>query len=183
MSKKIKQMEMAALRTTFQDVRDLVVLTVSGVDSQTDNQMRLSLRKKNIRLQVVKNSLTRRVFDEMGMKVSKYWEGPTLLAWGAGSLSELSRELDALARKNKNLKFKGAVSEGLEIGFDQALKMPTKAEALGRIVSLVQSPITRVLSQVQAPASRIMGQLKTLAEKAPGEGGAPADAAAAPAAG
>src|SRR5438874_4652301 len=100
MSKQIKQMEMDSLKATFQDVRDLVVLTVQGLNSQLENQLRLALRKKSIRLQQVKNSLTRRVFDELGMRVSSYWEGPTTLAWGAGSLAELSRELDTLFKKN-----------------------------------------------------------------------------------
>jgi len=180
MSKQIKQMEMDTLKQTFQNVRDLVVLSPSGVSAQSDNQMRLTLRKKNIYMQVVKNSLTKRVFDELGMRVTKFWEGPTLLAWGAGSLSELSRELEGIVRKNDKIKVKGAVSEGQEIDFATALKMPTKAEAIGRIVGLVLSPMTRVLSQVQAPAGRIMGQLKTLAEKAPaaeGEGEAAAPAA------
>src|SRR4051812_5094542 len=115
MSKQIKQMEMDTLKQTFQNVRDLVVLSPSGVSAQADNQMRLSLRKKNIYMQVVKNSLTKRVFDELGMRVTKFWEGPTLLAWGAGSLSELSRELEGIIRKNDKIKVKGAVSEGQEI--------------------------------------------------------------------
>ena len=44
MSKKIKQMEMDALKATFQGVRDLVVLTATGVDCQSDNTLRLGLR-------------------------------------------------------------------------------------------------------------------------------------------
>src|ERR1700674_4713556 len=106
MSKQIKQMEMDALKQTFQGIQDLVLLTVSGMNSQVDNQMRLTLRKKNIRLQVVKNSLARRVFEEMGLQVAKYWEGPTTVAWGAGSLAELSRELDTLFKKNDKVKVK-----------------------------------------------------------------------------
>src|SRR4051794_15984771 len=103
MSKQIKQMEMDVIKHTFHDVRDVLVLTIVGVDSQTDNQMRLALRKKKIYMQVVKNSLTRRVFDELGMKVSSCWQGPTTLAWGSNSLSELAREFEGLAKKNKKI--------------------------------------------------------------------------------
>src|SRR5919201_1488619 len=127
MSKQIKQMEMDALKQTFRDVRDLVILSHHTLSCQADNQLRAALRKKDIRLQVVKNSLARRVFDEIGLKVSRCWEGLTMLAWGAGSLAELSKELDALVRKNdKALKVKSAVSEGQEIDFKQALAMPTR---------------------------------------------------------
>ena len=85
MSKQIKQMEMDALKETFQGVRDLVVLSVSGgVNCQMDNQFRAKLRKKDVRLQIVKNSLTRRILDELGIKVgaaSRFWQGPSLVAW------------------------------------------------------------------------------------------------------
>src|SRR5947209_16782771 len=135
MSKQIKQMEMDALGRAFEGVRDLVALSISGLDARADNQLRLSLRKKNIRLQVVKNSLARRVLGEMGVTAEKIWEGPTTLAWGATSLAELSRELDEIRRKNdKFIKPKGAVADGQEVTFEQALKMPTKAEAIGRVV-------------------------------------------------
>src|SRR5215470_9275970 len=107
MSKAIKQMEMDALKNTFKDVRDLVVLSVTGVDCQADNKLRLSLRKKNIRLQVVKNSLARRVFGDIGLGVapdSPYWTGSTVMAWGSNSIAELSRTIDAevqdLVKKN-----------------------------------------------------------------------------------
>jgi large subunit ribosomal protein L10 len=165
MSKQIKQMEMDALKRQFQDVRDLVVLTSTKVNAQTDNQLRLGLRKKNIHLQVVKNSLTKRVFDELGIKLSRCWEGPTVLAWGAGSLAELSKELDAIAQKNANIKVKVAVSEGQEIDFRQALAMPTRAEAIARVVGLALAPAARLVSMLQAPGGQIAAQIKTLAER------------------
>jgi large subunit ribosomal protein L10 len=176
MSKQIKQLEMDALGKAFRDVRDLVALSVVGLDSRADNQMRLSLRKKNIRLQVVKNSLTRRVFGELGLNATKIWEGPTTLAWGATSLAELSRELDEVRKKNeKFIKAKGAVADGQEVTFEQALKMPTRAEAIGRVVMLALAPAGRLLSQIRGPASQVASQIKTLSEKAEGE--KPAEAA------
>lgn len=176
MSKQIKKMEMDSLGKTFQEVRDLVVLSVSGVNAQVDNQMRLTLRKKNIRLQVVKNSLIRRVFSDLGMNISGdgFWTGPTVLAWGSTSISELSREVDGVIRKNDKIKVKGAIADGQEVTFKQALSMPTRAEAIGRVVSLALSPAARLVSQLLAPASRVASQIKTLSEKAaPAEGGTP----------
>jgi large subunit ribosomal protein L10 len=181
MSKQIKQMEMDALKQAFQDVRDLVVLSVSGLNATADNQLRLGLRKKNIRLRVVKNSLARRVFTELGVKTpDQYWEGPTTLVWGASSLADLSKEIDGIAKKNeKAIKVKGALAEGQQVTFKQALAMPTRAEAIGRVVMLALSPARRLAGQILGPASRVCGQVKSLKDKP--EGGAPAEPAAAPA--
>lgn len=182
MSKLIKQMEMDALKQTFQDVRDMVILSASKVSCQADTQLRAALRKKNIRLRVVKNSLARRVFNEIGMTVTKCWEGPTMLAWGSNSLAELSKELETLTKKNDKIKVKGAVSEGQEIDFKRALAMPTKPEAIGRVVALAMGPAARVLSQVLSPGAQLAGQIKTLSERA-AEEAPPAEGAPAPAAG
>jgi large subunit ribosomal protein L10 len=178
MSKQIKQMEMDALQQTFKGVRDLVVLSVTGLTSQTDNQMRLSLRKKNIRMQVVKNSLARRVFEQLGVNTGEVWAGPTTVAWGSSSVAELSKEIDAVARKNdKTMKVKGAVADGQPVPFDRALKMPTRAEAIGRVVMLALAPASRLVSQIRGPASAVASQIKTIREK---KEEAPAEGAAAP---
>src|SRR5436189_4470312 len=129
MSKVIKKMEMDALKSTFKDVRDLVVLSSDKLTCQIDYGMRASLRKKKIHVQMVKNTLARRVFGELGMNVEKYWAGNTLIAWGGSSLAELSKDVDELVKKNaKLLKVKGAISEGQEIDFKVALSMPTRTE-------------------------------------------------------
>ena len=157
MSKIIKQMEMDALKQTFRDVRDLVALSTVGLNCQKDNQLRLTLRKKNIRLQVVKNSLARRVFDGLGLRATRFWEGPTTIAWGGNSLADLSRELDTLLKKNDKVKFKGAVADGQEVTFEQALKMPTRTEAIGRVLMLALSPAARLVGQILGPAGRVSG--------------------------
>lgn len=180
MSKVIKQMQMDAMKARFDGVRDMVFLTIVGLNSQIDNQTRLALRKKKIYLHVVKNSLARRVFTDMGMTINNGWAGPTTVAWGAGSLSELSRELETLIKKNKQITPKIAVSEGQEVSFEQAVKMPTRAEAVARVIMLALAPASRIASQLAAPSGKIASQVKTISEKkeeaAPAEG-APAEAA------
>jgi ribosomal protein L10 len=169
MSKRIKQLEMDALKKTFQGVQDMVLLSSIGVNCHTDNQLRQGLRKKKIRLQVIKNSLARRVFEEIGIKLAGCWEGSTAVAWGAGSIAELSRELHGLIKKNDKIKVKTAVLEGQEIPFQKALQMPTRAEAIGKVIALALSPASRILGQITSPASRIVGQIKSLGNKKEGE--------------
>jgi large subunit ribosomal protein L10 len=169
MSKVIKQMQMDSLKQTFQGIRDLVMMSVSGLDCQQDNKLRLALRKKNIRLQVVKNSLARRVFGEMGLNLESALVGPTTLAWGSTSVAELAKELDTLFKKNDKVKFKGALADGEPITFEQAIKRPTRAEAIGRVVMLALSPARRVAGQILGPASRVAGQVKSIGEKGEGE--------------
>src|SRR5262245_56639416 len=98
MSKVIKQMEMDAMKSTFSNVRDMVVLTTDKLSSQGEYTLRASLRKKGVRLKMVKNSLCRRVLKELNFSVpdkSDYWKKPTVLVWGGNSIAELSCEIEA----------------------------------------------------------------------------------------
>jgi large subunit ribosomal protein L10 len=181
MSKHVKQMEMDTLKKAFHGVRDLVILTVSGVDSQADNTMRLGLRKKKIYMHVVKNSLARRVFDELGLKTATPWQGPTTVAWGADSIAELSKEIDGLLKKNKKMQVKTAIADGTEVTFQQALKMPTRPEALGRVLMLALSPARRIVGQILAPGGKVVGQIKSLKDRPEATPAAEASPEAAPA--
>jgi len=184
MSKAIKQMEMASLTNTFKDVRDLVVLHVKGLNSLGDYNLRATLRKKKIRLQVVKNSLTRRVFTELGITVdanSPVWKDTTVLAWGANSIAELSRTIESELKNPKTAKLykdtvtiKGAFADGQPVTFKQATEYPTREEAIASILGAILSPGSQIAGCLLAPGGQIAGQIQTLSEKKEEEGAAPA---------
>jgi len=190
MSKVMKQMEMASLKNTFKDVRDLAVLSVKGLPAQTgEAALRTNLRKKKIRLKVVKNSLARRVFSELGLSISpesKYWEGPTMLAWGTSSVAELCQEIDKELKLPKTAKLfaekvkkKGAVADGQEVDWDTAVKMPTRVQAIAQILGMILGAGSAIAGCLVGPGNQIAAQVQQISEKtgegepgasAPGEG-------------
>src|SRR5262249_27701568 len=173
MSKQIKQMQMDALAKSFEGVQNMVLLTASGIDAQTDNKMRLDLRKKNITMMMVKNSLVRRVFGKLGITLEdKTWLGSTVVAWGAESVKELSKEIETHLKNDKlkdKLKVKTALAEGQVVAFEKALKMPTRKEAIGEIIAAALGPASSIASALTSPASQLASQLQTIAEKKPEE--------------
>jgi large subunit ribosomal protein L10 len=176
MSKVIKQMEMSSLAQSFQGVRDLVVLSVKGLSGQADHGLRMALRKKNIRLQVVKNSLTRRVFHEMGLRIaddSPYWLGPTTMAWGTESAGELGRAIDAELKNPKlaaaykdKVAIKGGIVDGQAIDFNTMKAMPTRAEAIAGVLAAIMGPYNAIVGCLTSPGGQVAGQIQSIAEKA-----------------
>jgi ribosomal protein L10 len=138
---------------------------------------------------MVKNSLARRVFDELGIKVaadSPYWVGTTWIAWGPESVAELSKELDRQVLRNAQLKdkvkVKGAIAEGNAVPFSVALTLPTRTEAIGAVLAALLGPASQIVSQIIGPANQIASQVQTVSEKAAPEAPAAAEPAAAEAA-
>jgi ribosomal protein L10 len=172
MSKQVKEMQMGVMRNAFEKVRDLVVLNAGGVTAQNDNTLRLALRKQKISMMMVKNSLARRVFGELGMKFDKVWEGPTILAWGKDSIAELSKALDEYLKKDaykEKLKVRTAIADGTLVPFETAKTLPTREEVLSEVLGLLLSPARQVAAQITGPANQVAGQLFALSEKKPDE--------------
>jgi len=175
MSKVIKQMQIDALKHTFGSIQDFVLLSISGLTAQQENGLRAALRKKQIRLLQVKNSLARLALDEAGVKIDKdspYWAGTTTFAWGTGSVAALSRGIDEQLTNPKTapiykdkVRVKGAIAEGQPLGFAQAKTRPTREEALGSIVSAILGPASQIAGCLSGPAGQIASQIKTISEK------------------
>jgi large subunit ribosomal protein L10 len=184
MSKEVKQMEFTALERTFSGVRDLVLLSPSKVDSGTEYNFRKQLREKKVRLQMVKNSLARRVFEAQGVRLDeKVWAGTTLVAWGADSIKDLSKAVDGLIKdiekkdpKQKDkLKVKTAVADGQPVPMATAMTMPTRLEAIGEIVAMILGPASSIAAALTGPAGQVASQIATIADRK--EEAAPAPAA------
>lgn len=169
MSKKLKAMISGELRSQFEGVDSLLVISASGIDAISTNAMRGDLRSKQIKLTVVKNSLTRRVFEELGIgAVNEHLDGPSAICHGGESIVDVAKALAEWKKKIGVVQFRGGLIEGTAIdaaSADALSKMPSREELIGQAVVLAQSPGCRLAGQVAAPASRIAGCIESLIER------------------
>lgn len=184
MSKVVKQMELDALSKAFGKVRDFVFLTSSKVDAALDYNFRKTLREKKIRVQMVKNTLARKVLKDNGIEVNGVWEGTTLLAWGGDSIKGLSTTIDNLlteigkkeAKNKDKIKVKGAnaaVADGQQVPFETAKTMPTRLEAIGDLLGMILAPASQIAGCLTGPAAQVASQVATIAERKEDEAPAP----------
>ena len=185
MSKKIKELELTALRKTFAGVKNYVILEPIKVDSATEFEFRKKLREKKVKTQLVKNTFAKKVFSENGIAVDGL-AGPTLLCWGTDSIKELSNAVDGVVKELKKdpkapdkFKEKTAVADGQPVTMALAKTMPTRLEAIGDVLNAVLSAGGNIAACLTGPATQLAGILKAIEEKA---ADAPADAPAPPAA-
>jgi len=179
MSKYVKELMMDQLKSDLDGSRSVLILDLKGLDAVSEHQLRSDLRKKSIKVRTLKNSLARRVFNEMGMDgLSKYLSGPSVAVWGGDGVAELAKEISAKVKTLKKPEIKGGVVDGVVIGPEQVediTKLPSREALIGRVVALALAPAQRVVSLANAPAGGLMSQLKTMSEPE-GEGeGAPAE--------
>ncbi|HET6576207.1 MAG TPA: 50S ribosomal protein L10 [Fimbriiglobus sp.] len=176
MSKKVKALEIEALRKSFAGVKDYVVVEPLKVDAAADLEFRRKLRAKKIRAQVVKNTYGQRVFTEMGIAVD-VWAGPTLLCWGGANIKELSNTVDEQVKASKKdpkspekYKIKTAIADGEALPIEEAKVRPTREEAIGNIVAALMGPGSEIVAALTGPAAQLAGIVKAIEEKGPKEG-------------
>ncbi len=186
MSKYVKELMMDQFRDELDGDKSVLILDLKGLDAVSEYQFRKDLRTKKIKMRVLRNTLARRVFTDMGIGgLSQYLEGPSVAVWGGAGVAELAKEISAQVKKLKKPAIKGGSVDGTVIGPDQVediTKLPSREALIGRVITLALSPVARVVTLANSPASGLLGQLKTLSEAA-GEDSAEAlpDAGATPA--
>jgi large subunit ribosomal protein L10 len=175
MSKYVKELMMDQLRTDLDGTRSVLILDLKGLDAVAEYGLRRDLRKKSIRLRVLKNTLARRVFTDMGMDgLSKYLDGPSALVWGGDGVPELAKEIATQVKNLKKPAIKGGAVDGVIVGPDQVeeiTKLPSREVLIGQVLGLLLSPAQQVLSMVSSPSSTLIGQLEAFIKKQEGEGG------------
>ena len=180
MSKYVKELMMDQLRDELEGTRSVLIVDLKGLDATSENRLRLDLRKKDIRMRTLKNTLARRVFGDVGLGgLDPILAGPSVAVWGGAGIAELAKEISEQAKKLKKPQIKGGVVEGTVIGpaqIEDITKLPSREALIARVVNLAIAPVQRIVTLANAPASNLAGQIQAIAEP---EGGEP-EAADAP---
>ncbi|CAN5636475.1 50S ribosomal protein L10 [soil metagenome] len=182
MSKYVKEMMMDQLKTELDGTGSVLILDFKGLDANSENEFRLDLRKKSIHVRALKNTLARRVFQDMGLgDLSRFLSGPSVAVWGGDGVAELAKEISTQVKKLKKPEIKGGAVEGTVIGPEQVediTKLPSREQLIGRVVTLALGTVGRVVNLANAPGATLAAQLQTLSEAAGESGDSEAEAEA-----
>ena len=178
MSKLIKNMLTDDLKTRLADVGEAIVVSLGTLDAQRTTELRHALRKKNIHLQMVKNSLARRATAGTPLAPAfEKMEGMLAVAWGGEDVVDLAKELDRLSgvKEFQGFECRGGALDGARLGADdvkQVAKWPTRGEQLsilsGQIISLASTLAGQIVSAGGTLAGQIQSRVEDL-EKAGGD--------------
>jgi len=169
MSKPVKAMITAELRKRYADATGACVVDLTGMNVTQQEHLRSSLRAKNARLEVVKNSLARLSLQGTPLEpLGKALEGPCALVTSSESLIDVAKVLVQAAAEHEQLKLKQAMIEGdaALLTVEQLSKMLGLRELLEQVAMLVSSPGRALAACMRAPQAKLAGCLKTIAEGA-----------------
>ena len=170
MSKPVKDLIMRDYRDRLGDLEDVTVITLRGIDANTNNAIRTGLAKKDINVTLVRNKLFLSAFEGSNLSnLEPVLTGSNAIAYGAESVVEVAREIVELAKKHEQIELKGAVLDGIlfegKAGVEALSKYPTRDEAIAQDVALILGPGRKLLGAVKGPGGRLLGVIKAIEEK------------------
>ena len=157
--------------------KNAILFGFAGLKVPDVTELRRQVRGTKSRYLVVKNTLALRAARGTAFEdISQHFAGPTAVAFNQGDPVALAKVLTTFAKTNPNLVFKGALIEGKAIAASEIktiAELPSREELVGRLLYLIQSPLTRLATVLAGPVSNLARVLRAVAEK---QNTGPADA-------
>lgn len=152
------------------ETRDVLLVSIRGVDANANNALRRGLKERDIHITVIRNNLAKKAFADSTLSaLSPLLTGHSALAYGGETVVDVARALVDKAKELEGLELKGAVLDGMlfegEAGVTALSKFPTRDEAIAKVVTVVLSPARNLAGAATSPASNLAGILKTIEEK------------------
>lgn len=166
MARELKELICEDLKKRFGEIDGCVLVDFRGLNSEQTQDLRDSLRAEGVRMNVVRNRLAQRIFDELGAppEFKEYISGPTAVLFGGDGAFTASKGLSKWRKKNADLaEVRGGMFQGqaLSAADVQRLADIPEPDALrSQILSMFLSPLSHMSSCAQSLVSHLAGCAK-----------------------
>jgi large subunit ribosomal protein L10 len=172
MKKQDKADIVADLTQKFEKYNFVYITDSSSITANKTNELRRTLHKGGIKMQVAKNTLIRKAIENSG---KDYGDLVNALKGSSSSLL-FAEDMKAPAKIIKDFRkksdkpvLKGAyIASDIYIGdnqLDALMVLKSKDDLIGEIIGLLQSPAKNVIGALMSGGNKLAGIVKTLSEK------------------
>lgn len=173
MTRQEKDQFIKELSASIADSGVVYLADTSTLTVETTNALRRKCFNKGVKLQVVKNTLLKKAFENIEGKdyseLEQVLAGPTAIMF-AEAPNMPAKVIKEFRKKYEKPVLKGAwIEEAVYIGDEnlEALSnIKSREELIGDVIALLQSPAKNVVSALQSGGSTLAGLVKTLEERA-----------------
>ena len=159
----------------FSDNSHFYITDASGMTVAETNALRRLCFEKGIEYKVFKNTLIQKALERMDADYAPFddavlrgFSGVMFSAENANAPAKLIKEFRKKSGGESPMLKGASIDTDLFIGeenLDTLSKLKSKAELIGEIIGLLQSPAKNVISGLQGAGGKLAGILKTLSER------------------
>lgn len=153
LTKEQKTRQINDLTDKLQRSKAVVLATYRGLKLDEITELRRTLKKEGISVQVVKNTLLKRVFEADGKEIPKETlEKPLAVVFSADDEITPAKLVAIFCKEHEKLEIVGGVYEDKVVTGDvimQLALLPSRDELLARVVGTFSAPISRFVGALR----------------------------------
>jgi len=172
MTKEEKNQFIDVLDKSIQENSNFYLADISGLTAEESSALRRLCFKREVSLQVVKNTLLKKALERNGSNFEDLYDvlkGNTSIMF-TDVANAPAKVIKEFRKKHDKPVFKAAhLDASFYVGeeyLDTLSDLKSKDELIAEIIMLLQSPAKNVISSLQSGGSKLSGIVKTLAERA-----------------
>ena len=158
--------EFNELKEVFSKANSIFFTKYQGLDVGEITKLRGELYKNNVEFRVAKNTLLRLALDEAKLpKLDSVLKGDTAIAVSYDNPVSPAKVLKKFIKDYDLPTVKGIIVEGESFNaedFEKFANIDSKEVLLGKLISMLQSPLQNLLSTLNAPMQNTLGVLKNI---------------------
>jgi len=156
-SKSILEQKQAVVADLAEKIKNSpagVVVNYQGITVEDDTKMRKALREAGVDYMVMKNSLTGRACDEVGMSdMKQYLTGMTAIAIASDNAVAPAKVLKEYAEKIESFQILAGYLDGEVVGVEtvnRLAEIPSKEVLIAKLLGSIKSPLYGLAYALQA---------------------------------
>ena len=157
------------IKARIQNAKSVVFVKFEGLTVAQDTELRREFRKNNVEYKVLKNTLIKRAFNDLGVtEFDEDLNGPTSVAFGADETGAAKVIIDAVKKYDNKVTVKSAYVDGGKVdvnGVKELAAMPSKEELIAKMLGSLQAPISNFVGVLSAMPRGLVVALNAIAEK------------------
>ncbi len=164
-----KEQSVEELRAELAEIQHAILVDFKGLNVAGASDLRRKLRAEEAQFKVVKNSIVERAILDLPLAELKHLlVGQTAIAYTEGDVVGLAKTLSEFAKEFETPKFKGGIVDGVPISaeeFEQLAKLPPREELIGKVLYLMNYPITGFVTALSGILRSVVTVLDQIREK------------------
>lgn len=157
-SREEKEQTVAEVKDKLERAKSVVLADYRGLTVKEFTGLRAKLRKENVDLQVMKNTLGKIAADQAGVEgVDEYLTGTIVWAFSMKEPTAGAKLLKEFAKTQPKLVFRGGILEKKAFSPQMAEAMadlPPREVLLGRVAGILQAPIAGLAQVLKGPINK-----------------------------
>lgn len=153
LTKEQKTLQVNDLTDKLQKAKAVVLATYRGLKLDEITELRRTLKKEGISIQVVKNTLLKKVFEADGKEIpQETLKKPLAVVFSTNDEITPAKLVATFCKEHEKLEIVGGVYEDKMVTSDvimQLALLPSRDELLARVVGTLSAPISRFVGALR----------------------------------